>query len=317
MPITAPLPFASAPTSQSLVQAITVATICGSWGNVCFVVRLSGQHDRKHAVLWADLCVLRASGASQLADKVVQRHFRTEGEAKDALFEPSRSQCLPAASQQESVTSRRIVLAPHTSNLLYFPLPGICYTTMSAILVYLQTGLIDFAPLTSTIVENERKSADDSDDSDNTDTFMQESQETTEPTGYRMTHDLASGDLAVSPKSVYRAARKFRLAGLCKLASEAIHKQITPDNCLRELFSKFGLQYPEILRKRLRYVLTHWNEIENRIAILQLVSSSALRPRAIEVLETILAHTSIEGTCEHAYDLQRSDGAVLESKMLS
>ncbi|CDR88825.1 uncharacterized protein SPSC_05657 [Sporisorium scitamineum] len=286
---TASPPCSPAFASPILVEAITAGTTNGSWGDVCFVMR-SSHDDRSYATLFANLSILRARGAHHLVDQIVKCPIRTLEDATHVLHTPS-----PSASQQGALTLRRPASDAHTSNtnMSFYPVANISYTTMRPILVYLQTGHIEFAPLTSAIVNvDDEEDEEDNDDPDTSslDTFVNVD---TAVIGPQSTADTTS-KLAASPKSVYRAARKFRLVELRRLAVAAIDQQITPANCLVELFDRFGLKYPEVYEQRLSYVLTHWTGIENRSDLIQLVSSSPLRAKAMEAFAKIMASTSIE-----------------------
>ncbi len=174
----------------------------------------------------------------------------------------------------------------------------ICLATMRGVLTYLQTGHIQFAPLSSTLPDMEPDNFHDLDDAgiDNfVDADQEESQRDNRTTQPTLLHQPASAIPMTSPKSVYRAARKFRLLVLRNLASEAIERQITPANCLVELFEDFSLKIPEMYEKRLSYVLQHWNEIgtQERNSIMQLVASARNRTKANEAFNTIMANTLI------------------------
>ncbi|KAF9008575.1 hypothetical protein BDZ89DRAFT_1144108 [Hymenopellis radicata] len=61
-----------------------------------------------------------------------------------------------------------------------------------------------------------------------------------------------------SPKSMYRLADKFGIDTLKALALENIKKQMTVQNVVTEVFSKFSSLYPEVLHAEVEYLLDHY-----------------------------------------------------------
>lgn len=266
----------------SLIEAIVAATTYGQWGDVCFVVKLSSG-DFAYVPFWAKLTVLRAHGAGFLADRIVQSSYGSLDDAIAALRSSTGSQSRALTSTNQISNGQR--------RIYYFAVSNICATTMRAILVYLQTGHIEFAPITSSISDTE---ADDCDDDASLETFVDVVQEPMPQARGSVAHAHVSTSGATSPKSVYRAARKYRLAGLCELASIVIDQQITPQNCLAELFGGFSLKNPEVFEKRLTYVLQHWNDIEERTQLVPLLNNTRHRLQAMNAFNAIMAHTSID-----------------------
>ncbi|KAK0441192.1 uncharacterized protein EV420DRAFT_1120341 [Desarmillaria tabescens] len=97
------------------------------------------------------------------------------------------------------------------------------YTTWKALLAYLYTQEISFAPLKSNGTPRTVKDA-------------------------------------CSPKSMYRLAVKADLDTLKQLAFENIRSQLTPSNIIAEVFSKFTHKYPEILDMEVRYLLEQFTD---------------------------------------------------------
>ncbi|KAF6766952.1 hypothetical protein PSEUBRA_001514 [Kalmanozyma brasiliensis GHG001] len=291
---------------ESLLQAISASTTTGIWGNACFVVKNPGS-GVSYVRLYADLSVLRANGAVHLADLVTNTGFRTLDEAVEALRHHPPSSSAP---QRQVLTLARpspalqAMTQAVTESILYFPVTQIAFVTMRAILVYLQTGHIEFAPLSSTTSDTELEDVTDADDA-SIDTYVDVTPQPSEhgegpaptTTAVRSASatQAASFNVLPSPKSVYRAARKFRLHTLRNLAGEAIDRQITPANCITELFESFSLKTPELFEKRLTYVLQHWNQIgaHERNKLAHLVSTSQPRAKASEAFNMIMANVAV------------------------
>ncbi|OSX61758.1 hypothetical protein POSPLADRAFT_1070345 [Postia placenta MAD-698-R-SB12] len=90
------------------------------------------------------------------------------------------------------------------------------HKTLQALVAYLYTGEIDFAPLRSA---NARPAAQ---------------------------HPSAYESPLCSPKSIYRLADRYGLDDLKKRALENLGAQLTADNILPELFSRFTSRYEEV-----------------------------------------------------------------------
>ncbi|KAK0234416.1 hypothetical protein EDD85DRAFT_843806 [Armillaria nabsnona] len=98
------------------------------------------------------------------------------------------------------------------------------YRTWKALLAYLYTREISFAPLKSNEIPRIA---------------------TTDP---------------CSPKSMYRLAVKANLDGLQELAFENLRSQLTPSNIIAEVFSKFSGQYPKILDMEVKYLVDKFTD---------------------------------------------------------
>lgn len=123
----------------------------------------------------------------------------------------------------------------------------IAYTTYAAILVYLQSGHITFAPLLST--------------------FRSKPSELPPAERRRVAvKELAARTpllpLPVSSKAVYRAAHRLELPQtLVDLALSHFKSQLTPRNVGYELFSATAACYSEIKTACLDYAVQHWAEV--------------------------------------------------------
>ena len=131
------------------------------------------------------------------------------------------------------------------------------YRTYSAALVWLQTGHIEFAPLSSrsdTDVDN--GAYDDESESSNAGALC------------------ASADpqprlvlARASPKSVYRLADLLSLDTLKSLAFANFVSQLTAASAAFELYSEAATTYPELRDVVLAFVVRHWDEAKSSDAM--------------------------------------------------
>lgn len=119
------------------------------------------------------------------------------------------------------------------------------YSTMSAVLLYLMTGHIEFAPLNSLL---------------NT-----LSHDNTASRGAildkHMTKNLTLPP-PVSPKSVYRLAHLLQREGLQQLAVDALSTSLTAEAAACELFSPVSIAYTDVRRTILDYVVKNWTQVQ-------------------------------------------------------
>jgi len=143
------------------------------------------------------------------------------------------------------------------------------YTTFKALLYFLYTDSISFAPLSSTYR-----------------CLKDEAMETGVPFlyGSRKAYGnamiaraafIGSGgqsvpsgsavdsSLVCSAKAIYRLADKLNLTELKSRAFEHITRSLTVQNIPMEVFSSFTSAYEEIRKIEVNYMLTHWNEVRD------------------------------------------------------
>lgn len=119
------------------------------------------------------------------------------------------------------------------------------YSTMNAVLLYLATGHIEFAPLTSLLKTRSQ-----------------------DVTGTRRTlldkHILKHSTMPppVSPKSVYRLAHLIQREELQQLALDALSSSLTNEGAAYELFSPVSIAYPDVKKVVLGYVVKKWEEVQ-------------------------------------------------------
>ncbi|KAI0072281.1 hypothetical protein K474DRAFT_1678790 [Panus rudis PR-1116 ss-1] len=109
----------------------------------------------------------------------------------------------------------------------------IAANTWDALVFYILTGRMNFAPLRSEGIESRM----------------------VELSQFR--HDNPYLPLPCSPKSVYRLADKVGLDGLKDDSLKKIRDSIGPNTIVDELFSKFSSRYPEVLQIEMDYFCTH------------------------------------------------------------
>lgn len=117
------------------------------------------------------------------------------------------------------------------------------YKTFKALLFFISTSKLDFAPLRSTFSNSTSPPASVPEDI----TF------TSPP-------NSDSSPAPVSPKSIYKLAHKLEIASLSKLALENYTSQLHATNALHELFSDITI-YPEIKEAAIAACLDNWSSI--------------------------------------------------------
>lgn len=158
----------------------------------------------------------------------------TRQEAAEPLFDDSDEEEETAPSKERELIEAckspfHEVIITHAS-----------YRTYKAVLVWLATERITFAPLTSSCSE---------------------------------ASDILSPDklskprqrqLEASPKSVYRLADFLSLPSLAELALSSFRSQLTVSNITTELFSLESELYDELGEACIAFAARHWDELRNR-----------------------------------------------------
>ncbi|KAF8636008.1 hypothetical protein AX15_000169 [Amanita polypyramis BW_CC] len=154
------------------------------------------------------------------------------------------------------------------------------YATYRAVLYYLYTDFIVFAPLSSSFAQLDSTSTTSSSDV---------SINTADAQGYGYTAKKSgrAAPAAVSrkewikewcltnpdkptpcsAKAVYRLADRLGLLDLKDRAAQYIYKSLTVDNIASEVFSPFSATYDEIRKVLVDYFLSHWHDIRNSDAM--------------------------------------------------
>lgn len=149
------------------------------------------------------------AGMSAAPDAVLKKADHDVGEAIDLAMESGNKSSRPPTRNRPRCPGRTVFVK------------DIAYKTWQALLSYLYTGRVAFAPLRSAV---------------------QSSNDRTNTVNLRHPFDPP----LCSPKSMYRLADKYGLEELKKLAYDNICSQLTADNVLPEVFSKFTSRFSEI-----------------------------------------------------------------------
>lgn len=280
-----------------LVEAISAATTCGAWGDVVFLVKSQGG-DRAYACLHASIETLQARGANQLCENILQKGHLNFETGLNALY---RRNATPHALSLTQAQADRTASQPRPRR--YYPVRSVAFTTLRAVLVFLQTGHIEFSQLGSSITDWQTESDDGGEETEHVgeiahakaqDETMDDDDDVIDGEQPQRPVQWSQSSMT-SPKSVYRLARRFGLAELKKMASDAIEEQITPSNILVELFDLFTLRYPEIRKKRVAYAVAHWNEIKvrDKNGLMSILRNCPDATGAEEVFNAIIAQTTI------------------------
>ncbi|KAI5474178.1 BTB/POZ-like domain containing protein [Pseudohyphozyma bogoriensis] len=146
----------------------------------------------------------------------------------DSLAPPST----PSTTNTNELTYRQVRI---TSAL---------YSTYRAVLVWLHTGHITFAPLSSS--------------------FHPSLSPTTTRLEALKSSSLASPSLPipVSPKSIYRLAHLIDLPSLASLALTELETQLSVTNVAFELFGSTSEVYEQVRKVEMEFVVRHWGEVK-------------------------------------------------------
>ncbi len=269
---------ASPTMEQRMLIVIATATAHGSWGETCFLVE-SKADGNAYACVYASLDLLRASNAGELLDHIQKHGCPTLDAALKALL---GNKSIPPAESKEGDT-KGILRNPHSfsrGGVRYVPVSNIAVTTLRAVIMFLQTGHIAFAPRSTKLTEDDSSASN------------YEGPALVSAEGAQVQWPLS---MQASAKSVYHAACRFGLSDLRELAEKTIESQVDASNILADLFSRFTLNHPDLRTKRLEFAISHWDDIKkhHRTGFADALFCHADRPGAKDVIDQILQRTSI------------------------
>jgi len=167
-----------------------------------------------------------------------------------------------------------------TTSKLTVVVKDVAYTTYLAVLYYLYTDAIVFAPLSSSFIAKNRNSttsstssqpATPSDTQGHTSTqkrtIQQDSASSRREWIYEWQRNHPGRPAPCSAKAAYRLADRFDLRELKERASQHIVKSLTVDNIAYEVFSPFAAAFDEIRQVQVNFFLAHWKDIRTSDAM--------------------------------------------------
>lgn len=209
------------------------------WANSAFLSEKSPYFKDLFASDFTERLLKKDSLKLEREDEAAQRMSTFEDSDDETDTAHNSSSPIKSKSEGECGSGFREIIITDTA-----------YTTYRAVLVYLQTGFIDFAPLLSSF-ENDRSPPSQV-------ARRRLSKVTTTP---------RSLPFPAPPKSVYRLAHSHSLSQLSALALASLSSQLTPANVLFELFDSVSGVYDEIQKMELAYAAENWEEVKRTSAM--------------------------------------------------
>nr|XP_031861911.1 uncharacterized protein CI109_002741 [Kwoniella shandongensis]KAA5528983.1 hypothetical protein CI109_002741 [Kwoniella shandongensis] len=151
------------------------------------------------------------------------------------------------------------------------------WSTWWAVLYWIYTDIIFFAPLSSSFQHNpkNRTSTTTGIQSDDPKTrldwihhWMAEHHVEDPPANPE--YDVTLGPRPVSAKAIYRLADKLDLPALKLRAFQHICSQLTSQNVPAEVFSRFSSTYEDVRKVQVAFFLKHWGEIKKSDTMMQI-----------------------------------------------
>ena len=206
-------------------------------------------------------------GAAKSNRPTVERGFEEsdDDDDEDIMSEstpiPSTASDTPAAATVPSADS----LDKADSSFRLVNIDAAVYTTYHAVLCYLQTGHITFAPLHSSF-------------------RLQPDSTTLRNAKIAELHSNPSHPRPASPKSVYRLAHFLELPELADLALANINSQLTKENIAFEVFGDVASIYDEVGKLEMKFAIENEEFMNSSPAmeeVAKLIETGDSRPFAI------------------------------------
>ncbi|SNX87070.1 uncharacterized protein MEPE_05780 [Melanopsichium pennsylvanicum] len=200
---------------------------------------------------------------------------------------PSPEVALAALFQTFGGPLKSAKTSPHLDiQRTFLPIRDKALTSLRALLVFAQTAIITFNPLSSSNVVAgsiswkidefvHARTGDNDAPHDNT----------------------ASALLQANPISMYRAARQSDLPGLQSLAEGVSKLNISPQYEIIDSFSRFSSQNPKIKDMLLSYAKEHWDDVKG--VLTGIFSSRAYSDGSASVVKQLLIATSIRKAADY------------------
>lgn len=179
--------------------------------------------------------------------------------------------CRPGEAQSTTPTETVEVQGPKKLRVV---IKDVAYATYKAVLYYLYTDVIVFAPFSSsfTVLALQQKQAATAltQGASESQSSLVDSQKAPiyvdHPTSRRewikrWQQNHPAEPAPCSAKAVYRLADKLGLLELKERASQHIQKSLSVENIPYEVFSPFSAMFPDIRRVQVHYFLEHWGEV--------------------------------------------------------
>jgi len=194
----------------------------------------------------------------------------------------------PKLAHPSSPRARNAQIIPRGPTLVEREVPGppklrvvvkdVAYTTYRAVLYYLYTDRIRFAPLSSSFLSSSssgtscEETANDSQGSLGSVTRTGPSEVLAGASSRRewiqdLIRENPGHPYPCSAKAVYRLADKLGLVELKARAFEHITKSLTVENVPYEVFSTFSATFEVVRKVEVKYFLDHWTEIRGSDAM--------------------------------------------------
>lgn len=98
-----------------------------------------------------------------------------------------------------------------------------------------------------------------------------------------------------SAKSMYRLADKLQIPELKKRAQEELAGNLTVDNIVWEVFSGFNTQFPAIRKMETDFLLKHWAEVKDTEVMKSIFARPAAHPGLADVWPHLLSQLEFRG----------------------
>lgn len=194
--------------------------------------------------------------------------------------------------------------------------PDSAYPTFKALLFFLYTDTVEFAPLTSSYLPSNVAGDGEGEDlsastyaspmrfgsssssrqlahtREDSGVFAEELQKAHQKRKQAIENYVRRNPGRPTPcsaKAMYKLADKLQIPDLKKRAQEHIEMSLTVGNIVWEVFSGFNTQYPDIRKMETDFLLKHWRSVKRSTAMKTLFSRASAHPGLAEVWPHLLA----------------------------
>ena len=298
------------PRSASSRKSSTATFVDAASNHGIDMVRSSSGNDEFDAVVEQQTSLTESIGSKieHLAAST-PRHKRGNASSSRTKRDRSRTNEASTIQAREAPTEiKQRQSGVHRRKRRKVSIVDSAYPTFKALLFFLYTDTVEFAPLTSSFLPSD-VAADDAPNKVTTASLFVAATSSTrrgrEPSG-RFIEEMQKArrkrrtvieshingypdkPSPCSAKATYRLADKLDIPDLKKRAQEHIAMSLTIQNIVWEVFSGFTAQYPDILKMETDFLLKHWPQVKRINAMKSIFLRSSAHPGLAKVWPYLL-----------------------------
>ncbi|KAH8924875.1 hypothetical protein BT69DRAFT_36941 [Atractiella rhizophila] len=186
---------------------------------------------------------------------------------------------------------------PYRAHIRKIVIKDANYSTYKALLFWLLSGLIEFAPLRSRERAKIFKSTSE-DPGANFASVRNIFKNAIEKDEHGL--EWTTCPLPCSPKSIYRVATAYGIQDLKTIALDHLLNSLTPQNVTFEIFSPFSARFEAVKEMEIDYLIANWGRVSRSRAWIALLDPKTIQtPQDMATLHQVISRTMARNVPEY------------------